>query len=167
MVKRQFLCLIFMLGVASPSLVSAEPETRMSPFSGKPVPRFESLKYTLVNGRTGPSLDYPIAWQYEREGLPVLIVKESPDWRQVQDPEGTKVWIHARMLSERRTAIVRQDTALRRSSDVEAREIAIVQAGVVVEVLQTNGTQLKVRTDKYSGWIESTDIWGHTPGPQS
>src|SRR5574339_414312 len=60
-------------------------EARVSDFSGLPVPRYSSLRYDKVNGRAGPSLDYPIAWTYERQGLPVVIVRESEEWRKIRD----------------------------------------------------------------------------------
>ena len=104
----------------SPLAVADNEAPRVSPFSGKPVPRFESLRYSTVNGRVGPSLQHPIAWRYEREGLPVLIVKESMDWRRVRDPEGVEVWMHARMLSGQTTGIVRQDATLKNSPDVQS-----------------------------------------------
>ncbi|MEO0982249.1 MAG: hypothetical protein AAFX03_06315 [Pseudomonadota bacterium] len=44
------------LGFAVALAASAEPpQTKISVFSGKPVPRFESLRYSAVHGRAGPS----------------------------------------------------------------------------------------------------------------
>ncbi len=79
---------------------------KVSRFSGKPLPRFESLRYSAVHGRRGPDLDHPIVWRYEREGLPMLIVRETHGWRRVRDPDGDEVWMQARMLSEAPTAMV-------------------------------------------------------------
>ena len=44
--------------------------------SGLPVPRFVSLKAEKVNVRRGPSSDHPVAWVFQRKGLPVEIVAE-------------------------------------------------------------------------------------------
>ena len=38
---------------------------KISRFSGKPLPRFESLRYSAVHGRQGPNLDHQILWRYE------------------------------------------------------------------------------------------------------
>src|SRR5262249_28607550 len=54
-------------------------DVRISDFSGLPVPRYASLKSEKVNGRSGPSTDYPVEWTYQRLGLPVVIVRESQD----------------------------------------------------------------------------------------
>ena len=62
--------------------------TRISQFSGKAVPRFETLKFAAVNGRSGPSREQSVVWRYERKGLPLLIIKETRDWRRVRDPSG-------------------------------------------------------------------------------
>lgn len=151
------------LGCLLINSVEADPsqDPRISPFSGKPVPRFESLRYGTVNGRTGPSLDHPIAWRYEREGLPVLIVKESMEWRRIRDPEGAEVWIHARMLSAHQTGMVRADTHLKEQANGEAGAIAILQNGVIVDILADKGGMVKVRKDRRLGWVEQADLWGN------
>lgn len=150
------------LGVAAPCAI-ADPETRISPFSGKPVPRFESLRYATVNGRSGPSLEYPIAWRYERAGLPVMIVKESPQWRRVRDPEGAEVWVHARMLSAALTGIILQDATLKETALPESGDVAILQAGLVVELLDAGGNFVKIRQAGLTGWVRQEEVWGHLP----
>ena len=144
-------------------LAMAEPEPRVSPFSGKPVPRFESLRYSTVNGRVGPSLQYPIAWRYERSGLPVLIVKESMEWRRVRDPEGVEVWMHKSMLSGQTTGIIRKDAMLKRRPEVQAEDLAILQTGVIVDIIEVHDDMVKVRKDRLLGWIKQSDIWGDPP----
>jgi len=56
--------------------------------SGFPVPRYVSLKVGKVNGRTGPSRQHAIAWQYRRKGLPLVVVAETEMWRKVRDVTG-------------------------------------------------------------------------------
>lgn len=140
----------------------ADTQARISQFSGKPVPRFESLRYSTVNGRTGPTVGHPIAWRYERSGLPVLILKESPQWRWVRDPEGAEVWIHSRMLSSKTTAMARSDVTLQRAAGPDADEVAILQAGVIVEVVEEKLGWLKVRVGNTKGWAQSADFWGRS-----
>lgn len=140
-----------------------DPEPRMSQFSGKLVPRFDSLRYSTVNGRAGPSLDYPIEWTYERAGLPVLILKESPDWRWVRDPEGTEVWIHARILSGKPAAMMRNEATLKMAAAAQAEPIAILQAGAIVSVTALTEGWARVDAGGYSGWIAAEDIWGAAP----
>ncbi len=160
MKKCMGLSLVFSCFLAAPQLAVGDPEPRISPFSGKPVPRFESLRYSTVNGRTGPSLDHPIAWRYERAGLPVMIIKESMEWRRVRDPEGAEVWVHARMLSRQETAMIQKDTPLKRTASFDSEDIAILQAGVIVDILDGKGNLLKVQTNSLRGWVEYDGVWG-------
>ncbi len=67
--------------------------------SGLPIPRFVSLKAEKVNVRRGPSSDHPVAWVFQRKGLPVEIVAEFENWRRVRDAEGEEGWILQNMLS--------------------------------------------------------------------
>ncbi len=138
----------------------AETDVRISQFSGKPVPRFESLRYSQVNGRTGPTFDHPIAWTYERTGLPVLILKESPTWRRVRDPEGAEVWMHARVLSTKATGMVRRETELRRNTAAGAEAVALLQTGAIVEVLDVRQGWVEIASGDLRGWTEAENIWG-------
>ena len=157
--------LIVLGGVAVLSAASSaqELQTTISHFSGKPVPRFESLRYSAVNGREGPSRNDRILWRYEREGLPVLIVKETEDWRRVRDPDGDEVWMHARMLSTKRTAILRKDTSLLRRPHEDARQLAQIQSGVVVALENCDGAWCSVKAGRRSGFVSRLSIWGDKP----
>ena len=72
--------------------------------SGLPIPRFVSLKAEKVNVRRGPSSDHPVAWVFQRKGLPVEIVAEFENWRRVRDSDGEEGWILQNMLAGKRTA---------------------------------------------------------------
>lgn len=133
---------------------------RISLFSGKPVPRFESLQHDLVNGRSGPSLAHPIRWQYERRGLPMLILKESEDWRFVEDPDGARVWVHERMFSETLTAIVLRETVVRAGPAEDARGLVRLAPGAIVEVMSDTGGWLRVSADGHRGWTPVENLWG-------
>ncbi|MEL7128174.1 MAG: SH3 domain-containing protein [Pseudomonadota bacterium] len=138
----------------------AEPIQRVSHFSGKPVPRFETLRYSAVNGRVGPSLQHPVRWRFERAGLPVLVLKESRDWRWVRDPDGAEVWIHARMLSSNASGIAQTETVVRAHANVEARGVVRLGEGVLVDILDDQDGWLRVEVDGYRGWVPTDDIWG-------
>ena len=140
-------------------IVEPQPQ-RLSQFSGKPVPRFETLRYSEVNGRAGPSLEYPVRWRYEREGLPVLIVKESQDWRRVQDPDGEEVWMHARMLRAGKTAMTRTELKLYQTASATSQPIARLEAGVMVSLIDRSGDWIRVSVDGHRGWAMQSAIWG-------
>lgn len=154
----------FALCVAVGSIAAqthAEPETVLiSQFSGKPVPRFESLRYTAVHGRQGPSLDHPILWRYEREGLPMLIVRETNGWRRVRDKDGDEVWMQARMLSADSKVVTTRETVLYRKPEAASDKRAMLKAGVIAELNECQGLWCSVKIDRQSGWVEKTALWG-------
>lgn len=151
------LAICLMAGTAA---ADERAEPRISLFSGKPVPRFESLRQDLVNGRTGPSLAHPVRWQYERLGLPMLILKESEDWRFVEDPDGARVWVHERMFSDTLTAMVLQETVVRAGPAGDARGFARLAPGAIVEVADDAGDWLRVSADGHRGWVPAAHLWG-------
>jgi len=137
--------------------------------SGYPLPRFVSLKSDRVFMRVGPGIRYPVVWVYERKGLPLEIVRESEDWRNVRDPSGVKGWMHKAMLSGGpRTAIVIGETRqpLLRRPDAGADPIAEVEPGVIIKLLQcpTDGFHCRVEADRFQGWLARSAIWGIYPG---
>lgn len=150
-------------GQAIPDLT--DMTVRISSFSGKPVPRFESLKYAAVHGRSGPSLDYPISWRYERQGLPVLVIKESRDWRMVRDPSGDEVWMHARTLGGRPSVLVfgADLVDLKARPKAEARVIARVESGAIANLIDCDGAFCEIFLDRQKGWVSRSNLWG-APG---
>ncbi|ABI75831.1 conserved hypothetical protein [Hyphomonas neptunium ATCC 15444] len=152
------------LPVAEPAAAPG-PQPVISRFSKKPVPRFETLRWAEVNGRTGPSLSSPIAWQYNRKGLPVMVVKESGEWYRVRDPAGDEVWIHMRMLAEGTTAMVTRTAVLASSPDRSGEGVAELGKGVLVEVTACEAALCEVEAAGYRGWMPRASLWGASTGP--
>ncbi len=147
---------------AAAAAQTLEP-VRVSPFSGEPVPRFVSLRHAAVHGRVGPSLDSPVAWEYARQGLPVLVVKESGDWRRVRDPAGDEVWMHKSQLSAAAMAIPTQDVELLEAADPAAAPLAMVEAGAVMRLGPCELDFCNVRAGAYRGWVARDRLWGVLP----
>jgi SH3-like domain-containing protein len=159
----RFLLCLALFGSASTLSVNARQaaETvKISRFSGKPLPRFESLRYSAVHGRQGPNLDHQILWRYEREGLPMLVVRETHGWRRVRDPDGDEVWMQARMLSERRTALVTRDVDLKRSPSTDAPSKARLKSGVITELTSCELGWCKIKVERQTGWLPQSELWG-------
>ncbi len=139
----------------------AEPQAiKVSKFSGKEVPRFESLRYSAVHGRQGPSLEHPILWRYEKTGLPVLILRETHNWRRVRDHQGDEVWIQARMLSSDPHILILNDTLLRKGEDADSEPRAQLKSGLVAELIRCGAAACEIKIDKTKGWALKTDLWG-------
>jgi len=136
---------------------------KISRFSGKPLPRFESLRYSAVHGRKGPSLDHPIVWRYERTGLPVMIVRETHGWRRVRDMDGDEVWMQARMLSSARTAVVVRETRLYNRPETDSPARARLAPALIAELDQCANGWCRIRVQRRIGWVacaalRATDI---------
>lgn len=134
--------------------------TRISQFSGKPVPRFEMLKYSAVNGRSGPSRDHTVQWRYEKQGLPVLIIKESANWRRVRDPSGAEVWMHARMLEAGDDVMLQADTMLKVTPDEAAEDAAFFGEGVLADMRRCEADWCQVSAKGLTGWARRSALWG-------
>ena len=137
--------------------------------SGLPIPRFVSLKAEKVNVRRGPSSDHPVAWVFQRKGLPVEIVAEFENWRRVRDSDGEEGWILQNMLSGKRTAVIApwkqgQTVPLLAASEPGAGLVAQATAGVLADVEGCNGQWCEVDAGGYDGFIEQTQLWGVYPG---
>jgi SH3-like domain-containing protein len=139
---------------------AGKAESRVSDFSGLPVPRYSSLKYNQVNGRAGPSLDYPVQWNYARAGLPVVIVRETQDWRKIRDPQGDEAWVHRRVLGSVRTAMTTDSGTIRRQPDARSGAVARYEAGAVVTFGGCEGAWCRVEADNRKGWAPRTQLWG-------
>jgi SH3-like domain-containing protein len=148
------------------------PEAKASA-SGLPLPRFVSLKSDRVNLRQGPGTEYPIAWVFQRVGLPVEVIREFEGWRQVRDAEGTTGWVLASALSGRRTALVlpweakggeRPNVLLRDEASENARAVALIEAGVLAAIIACDGSWCRVSVGGYRGYLEQPKLWGAYPG---
>ena len=129
--------------------------------SGFDVPRYVSLKFSKVNGRTGPSRDHPIAWQYQRRGLPVLIVAETEMWRKVRDISGDEAWVFKPGLSGARTVLALKSTVLRSRPDPRAREVARTDAQALLRLQNCREGWCEVKAENgLKGWARQDALWG-------
>ncbi|MEZ6012481.1 MAG: SH3 domain-containing protein [Hyphomonas sp.] len=153
--------LFFLGGAAMAQVQDLAPElVRVSRFSGKPVPRFETLKFAMVNGRAGPSKEHPVLWEYQRKGLPMLVIKESENWRRVRDPSGTEVWVHARMLEDGHKAYVQTPTEIREAPSPESPAVADLGRGVLVDLGACDRGWCRIQAKDYRGYAPQAALWG-------
>jgi len=129
-------------------------------FSGLPVPRFVSLRFSEAAGRAGPSEDHPIAWMYQRAGLPVQVIAETPDWRRVRDPDGEEVWMHRRLLSGRRAVRALDASDMLARPEGEAALVARIEPGAVLWLERCRAGWCRLEADGQRGWAEAATFWG-------
>lgn len=165
---RGIMACALMLAVAAIGLPAGAQIERETGESGLPLPRFVSLKADRVNVRRGPGYDHEIAWVFLRAGLPVEIVAEFDNWRQIRDSEGSEGWVIGSLLSGRRTALVAPWTeaennktfTLRADDETSARIVSRLGPSVLVNVMSCDGTWCEVVAHDLRGWIRQDDLWG-------
>ncbi|MDX2265644.1 MAG: SH3 domain-containing protein [Hyphomicrobiales bacterium] len=156
------------LTIMAASALAQAPERKPGP-SGLPVPRFVSLKSDEVFVRKGPGWDHAVAWVFRRAGLPVEIIAEFETWRQVRDSEGATGWVHGRLLSGRRTALIAPWTTedrpfiLHAEPSVEGAVAARLQRGVLVDVLSCEEAWCNVAAERLTGWLKQDALFGVYP----
>ncbi len=129
--------------------------------SGLPVPRFVSLAADKVNARTGPGSRYPIAWQYQRRGLPVEVVGEYEYWRRIRDRDGTETWVHKNLTSGKRYALV--DGTIRelfKKPDPNSDVLLTAEPGVQARLRKCQDSWCQVEIAGARGWIPRNHLWG-------
>ncbi len=154
--------LVVSLALAGAALAAAgESEANTRPA------KFASLKASEVNVRIGPSFNHEIAWTFRRQGLPVKVIQEYDIWRRIQDSDGDEGWVHKKLLSNRRTALVAPwekgvPLATRRQPEEDAAITALVEPGVVADVTACTGAWCYLEGEGFAGWIEQRQLWGVT-----
>lgn len=128
--------------------------------SGLPVPRFVTLKFEDVRGRSGPSLNHAVRWDYARAGLPMKVVAETADWRRVRDPGGEETWMHRRTLSGRRAVEVREAARLHARPDAESPVAASAEPGVFLWLERCRAGWCRLEDDGVRGWARAETLWG-------
>lgn len=129
--------------------------------TGRPLPRYVSLKRAKVHMRRGPGKEFKIDWIYYRKNLPVKIILEYLRWRKVEDFEGYTGWVHASLLSGKKSMIVTgDDIPLKNSPYDDAQTVAYLKKYVLVSPKECNKDWCKVETNGFEGWIDKKLIWG-------
>jgi len=130
--------------------------------SGFAVPRFVSLKFGKVNARTGPSRNHSIAYQYQRRGLPLIVVAETEMWRKVRDIHGDEAWVRKPALSGASFAVTTADAALYTKPSRTARLIARIETGALVELEDcTDADYCRIKTrNGIKGFMPRQLLWG-------
>lgn len=126
------------------------------------VPYWASIRASELNMRVGPSADYKIAWVYHRPGLPVRVVRVMEGWRLIEDPDGEKGWVVARLLSPDRTAIVTDgEPTPMRDAPTDAGAIKWrLEAGVSGALGECSAGWCELRLDDRVGWVRQDRLWG-------
>jgi SH3-like domain-containing protein len=160
--------LIAGLSLASPALTQTTTGSVAVGPSGLPVPRFVSLKSDRVNVRGGPSQNHSISWIFLRQGLPVEIIAEFENWRQIRDSDGQEGWVFHSLLSARRTILVapwsdEEFLPLRDSQGEDGELVAKLSPGILGNLERCDDGWCRISIRQYEGWIAQDLLFGTYP----
>ena len=122
---------------------------------------YVSVKNDSINVRSAPSTKAEIHWEVF-SGFPLRILKKEKDWVQTVDFEGDKGWVFGSLLSDRKTVIVKVDTANMRSGPGQGYDIiARAKKQVIFTPIDKEGNWIKVsyKNGMIVGWIYNTLLW--------
>jgi SH3-like domain-containing protein len=122
---------------------------------------FVSLRADSVNMRTGPNIQNPIIFTYNRKDLPMEVVDEYDSWYKLKDYFGDTGWVNKNLTSKKQTALILGGIQIIfKSDDLKSNPVVRLEEGVVVEVKKCKNDWCKIKIDDYTGWIEKNVLWG-------
>lgn len=143
---------------AAMALTAAAPSKQSFPY-------YASISAGKARMRTGPGHNYPASWLYQRADLPVRVVGTLKEWRQVEDPDGTKGWMLGNLISSTRTAIVRgkEPAAMLERPAAGAAVKWRAAPGVVGRISHCDNGWCRLDVKGQAGFVEVSQLWGVEP----
>ena len=157
--QRTFALVVILAAAGVAPLTAASAQDKTPPY-------WASIASGEAMMRTGPGRNYPGTWLYQRRDLPVRVVKTYPNWRMIEDPDGTRGWMLVTLLSDQRTAVVKPGEP--RAIHIEASDASRVryraEHGVVGRIDKCRAGWCRIAVGKRQGYIRTSDIWGVSGG---
>jgi SH3-like domain-containing protein len=121
-----------------------------------------SIDQDEARSRTGPSRDYKIIWVYVRKNLPVKVLRRYGVWRQIEDPDGSQGWMHSRLLSRTRTAMIIGDDVqeMREKPDAASPLAWRAQPGVVGKLGACSDGWCRLDVNGRIGYVRAEALFG-------
>lgn len=125
-------------------------------------PYWASIGAGEARMRTGPGKQFPVSWLYRRAGLPVIVVATYPNWRKVQDPDGTQGWVQANLLKDDRGGLVRGGgiAELRDAPNPSGKVVWRAEPGVVGKISECAAGWCRLDVGGKGGYIPADRLWG-------
>ena len=123
--------------------------------------KFLTLRNNKVNLRQGPSFQYPVKIFYNKKYLPVIIEDRSENFRKIRDHQNNSGWIHISQLSKKKAALNNQENSvIFQKPSKYSKPLALVEKGRLFLIKKCKNEWCKIKTEKYSGWIEKKKLKG-------
>ena len=122
---------------------------------------FMMLKNSKVNVRFGHGRDYPIKFVYKKIFLPVKVIDKKENFRKVIDHKKNSGWIHISQLKKSSSLIILSNRIIFKKPTKNSKPIINLESGRLLLVKKCIKNWCKVSTNKYSGWIQTNNVWGN------
>ena len=119
-----------------------------------------SLKKNKVNVRYGPSFESPIKYVYKKINLPIKQIDKKENWRRIIDLKNNSGWIHWSQLKPINSIIPLKDKILFSKPTKYSKPLAKIKKGRVLNVQKCNEEWCKIKSENFTGWIKTNNIWG-------
>jgi SH3-like domain-containing protein len=96
------------------------------------------------------------------QGYPLEVVVAVEGWVKVRDASGDLTWVESKLLTDRRTVVVKTPLAqVRETADDGAPVVFQAQQSVLLDLLEVAGGWLRVRhRDGQTGYVRVAQVWG-------
>ena len=121
---------------------------------------FLSLKKSKVNVRYGPSFESDIKYVYKKINLPIKQIDKKENFRRIIDLKNNSGWIHISQLKKNNSVITIKDKILFKKPSSFSKPIAQIKKGRLLIVQKCEKKWCKIKSNNYSGWIKTNNIWG-------
>ena len=122
--------------------------------------KFVSLKKNKVNVRYGPSFNSDIKYVYKKINLPIKQIDKKENFRRIIDLKNNSGWIHVSQLKRSNSVIAIKDKILYKKPESFSKPIALIKKGRLLIVQKCEKNWCEIKTDDFSGWIRTNDLWG-------
>ena len=121
---------------------------------------FLSLKKDKVYVRYGPGKNYPIKYIYKKKFLPVKVIDKKENFRRIIDHKKNSGWIHQVMLKKLNSLVILEDKIVFKKNSKFSKPLVKLEKGRLVIINKCELSWCRIETGKYSGWIETKNVWG-------
>ena len=92
--------------------------------------------------------------------MPVKQIDKKENWRRVVFFDNNSGWIHWSQLKPSNSIIILEDKILYKKPSNFSKPIAKLEKGRLLVLKKCENIWCNVKTDDYSGWIKTGNIWG-------
>jgi len=127
-------------------------------------PYFVAAKSKEINLRAGPNARYPVIIKLTRKFEPLKVVNKFEHWRQVEDADGDRGWVHISNLTAKRMVKTKSQVQINLYQEPDSNDKPIAHIGndVLFQVLSCAEHWCKLDRDETRGWVEKKYLWGAT-----